>query len=65
MIVAAWTESFKKAKQRMFSPLLILFVVVLIVIILLMLPLKLPVGPMYWDLIVYIDVTLPPEAPSV
>ncbi len=55
MIVAAWTESFKKAKQRMFSPLLILFVVVLIVIILLMLPLKLPVGPMYWDLIVYID----------
>ncbi|OYX08123.1 MAG: hypothetical protein B7Z08_10755 [Sphingomonadales bacterium 32-68-7] len=55
MIVAAWTESFNRAKQRMFSPLSILSIAVLIVVILLMLPLKLPVGPMYWDLIVYID----------
>lgn len=40
---------------KLFSPVAIMFCVIIGVIILLMIPLKLPVGPMYWDLIVYID----------
>lgn len=40
---------------KLFSPVAIIFCVIIGVIILLMIPLKLPVGPMYWDLIVYID----------
>ncbi len=42
-------------KSKLFSPVCVFAFVLIGVCILLTLPLKLPVGPMYWDLIVYID----------
>ena len=42
-------------KGKLLSPVFVFAFVLIGVCILLTLPLKLPVGPMYWDLIVYID----------
>ena len=47
--------SLMKLQVRLFSPIFIFTLVLVCLITLLTLPLKLPVGPMYWDLVVYID----------
>ncbi|WP_185985083.1 hypothetical protein [Aureimonas mangrovi] len=42
-------------RKRVLWPLLILALVLILCVLLLSIPLKLPVGAMYWDLVVYLD----------